>query len=331
MTFRSRPLAALFVASLSLAAPAFAQSDADRATARSLGQEGQTALDAKDYAKAADLFERAEKLFHAPTLMLGKARAYVGVKRLVEAQETYNRMVREGVPPNAPDAFKKAVEDAKREVAELEPRVPSVVITVAGPPEPTVTVDGKPVPVAALGVKRAIDPGPHEVVASSPGWKEARAKVDVKEGQSPKVELKLEKDPNAAAAPPAKSAAPAPSDGKVAPPPPTEPAAAPSKTGAYVALGVGGLGIVLGTVFGLSAKSKHDDLTSQCQSGQCPDSAKGLHDDYKKAGLFSTIGFGVGIVGVGVGTALLLTSPKAPTTATLRLGPGGAMVTGSFR
>jgi len=43
-------------------------SAADRATARSLADEGYTALQDKHYAEAADRFSRADALVHAPTL-----------------------------------------------------------------------------------------------------------------------------------------------------------------------------------------------------------------------------------------------------------------------
>ncbi len=80
------------------AAPAFAQSDAEnRATARALAAQGQEQLEAKDYAKAEDSFRRADALFHAPTLVLGIARASAAEGKFVEAWEAYNRIIIEGV------------------------------------------------------------------------------------------------------------------------------------------------------------------------------------------------------------------------------------------
>jgi hypothetical protein len=57
-------------------------SDADRATARSLGLEGQQALKRGEYQAALDLFRRADALYHAPTLLLGIARAQAGLSIL---------------------------------------------------------------------------------------------------------------------------------------------------------------------------------------------------------------------------------------------------------
>src|SRR5258706_3157916 len=80
---------------------------ADRATARTLAQEGQQALEAKNYAIAIDRFGRADSLVHAPTLLLGLARSQVGLGKLVEAQESYNRIIREGVAATSPHSWAK--------------------------------------------------------------------------------------------------------------------------------------------------------------------------------------------------------------------------------
>src|SRR5262245_55934815 len=96
-------LPVLFSAALLFSGTAAAQvPDADRVTARILAREAHEALDDKDYAKAADRFARADALVHAPTLMLGLARAQVGLGQWVNALGVYGRIVREGVPAGSP-------------------------------------------------------------------------------------------------------------------------------------------------------------------------------------------------------------------------------------
>src|SRR6201999_2886024 len=116
--------------------------------------DGYDALEKKDWAAAADRFTRADALCHAPTVTLGLARAQVGLGKLVNAQEIYSRVVHEPIPANASAAFSRAVDDARRELDALGPRVPSVLINVKGVDAPKVTLDGVDVPNAALGVKR---------------------------------------------------------------------------------------------------------------------------------------------------------------------------------
>src|SRR5690349_3089314 len=189
--------------SLALLAPsALAEpSAADRATARTLAQEGQHALESKNYAAAIDKFSRADALVHAPTLLLGLARAQVGSMKLVEAQENYNRIIREGVPPNSPKSWSKAVDDANKEVGAISPRIPWVTISVLGPSNPEVVVDSTPVPQASLGVKRAINPGTHKIKVSAEGYHPAEKVISLTEGQTQTVNIELEQAPEAAPPP----------------------------------------------------------------------------------------------------------------------------------
>ena len=145
-------------------------SASDRATARVLADEAGDALDKKNFEVAMDKFGRADALVHAPTLLLGVARAQVGLFKFVEAQESYLRILREGVPPGAPAAFAKALQDAERELKAIAPKLAWVTITVKEPATSVVTVDGVEMPRAALDVKRAVNPGQHVVKATADGY-----------------------------------------------------------------------------------------------------------------------------------------------------------------
>ncbi len=89
---------------------------------------------------------------------------------------------------------------------------------------------------------------------------------------------------------------------------PPPPQAEPDKLRlpAYVSLGAGGAGLVVGTLFGVLALSQAGTVKSTCESGVCPLSQQSAADSAKTKGWVSTIGFGVGIVGVSVGAALLV-------------------------
>lgn len=332
---------------LVLAAPAasLAQSDADRATARQLGQDGEQALDAKDYKRAEDDFRRADSLIHAPTLLLGLARALAGEGKFVEAQEAYQRIIREGVAPGAPDAFKRALDSAKTEVQDIAPKLGGVTITVKAAgggdvPNVKVTIDDAPVSAAALGVKRAANPGAHVVRASADGFKPATLNVTVPVGASVDAPLTLEKDLSAPAPP---TGQPGPTDANAPGPqqPAPEQAAAPSSSGRsilpWIAFGVGGVGLGLGAVTGILALGKHSDLSKACTGGTCgPDQQSNL-DSYHTLGMLSTVGFIVAGVGAAAGVTLLVLQPKAtpdaaPAAPAARLvvGPGSIGAVGTF-
>jgi hypothetical protein len=303
----ARILSALVALSLLAPMPALAQSDADMATARALAGEGQDALDKQDFATAEDRFRRADTLYHAPTLELGLARAHVGLRHFVTAHEIYERIVREGVPKGSRnDAFKAAVDDAKKELDQVSRQLAWVTIQVTGPSAPEVTIDGVALAPAALGVKRAIDPGQHVVRATGDGYGAAEKQLTIAEGGAEKLTFALE--PGAApTAPVATATAPTPAPDA----PTTAPRSSMQRTLGFVALGVGGAGLALGAVTGILAIGKHGSLSDACKDGVCPPSSQGDLDGYHTVGTLSTIGFIAGGVGLGAGVVLLLTAPKA--------------------
>lgn len=323
--------AALVSAALVVPSAARAQvSDADRATARALAVEGQHAYDKQDYATAAERFARADALVHAPTLLLALARAEVGLGKLVSAQEAYNRILREGVAPGSPPVFTKALEDARKEVDRLAPRVPSITIVVKGSKAAAVTIDGARVPAAALGVKRPVDPGKHKVRATAEGMAPAEVELTIGEGKHETTTLVLEPPKAATVAPP--SVAP-----PIAPPPAPAADKAPGsgrRIAGFALLGVGGAGLVMGAVTGGLAVKQHGDLATACGGGKCPESAYGKLDSYHLLGTLSTVGLVVGAASAGAGAILVLTAPKAsPKNAafvTPVIGPAYLGVEGSF-
>jgi hypothetical protein len=284
--------------------PALAQepSSADRATARTLAQEGYEALRDKQYATAADRFTRALGLVHAPTLLRDLARAQVGLGRLVDAHENYSRIIREGVAPGAPEPWVKALADAKTEIGDLTPRLPWVNITVTGPAHPRVTIDGAPIAESSLGVKRAADPGRHEIRALAQGYHTAKKTILLKEGETVNVAFELED------APPDAKPKDEEESGKVSVATVKDPVwRKPVTIGAFA---LGGAGIVLGSVTGILAMTKHNQLAVECANNTCHREQQAALSNYHTLGTVSTIGFVAGGVGVAVGVALLVIKPQ---------------------
>lgn len=336
MRLTARTLGVVTCLAVASAAPsANAQADADRATARALGQDGEGALASKDYRRAEDDFRRADSLVHAPTLMLGLARALAAQGKLVAAQEAYQRILRDGVAPGAPAVFAKALKDAKKEVQDVEPRLGGMTISVRATGGGDVTgvavvLDADPVSSASLGVRRPVDPGGHVVRASAAGYKSVEQQVTVPEGGSIDVSLSLEKD----AAPPAP-----PVDASATPvlaPVSSQPTRGASPL-PWVAFGLGAAGLGVGVVAGVLALGKHSDLASSCPGGTCGPAQQSELDSYHSLGLISTVGFIVAGVGAAGGVTLLLVQPRAdsaPATSGLHvvpvLGPGSVGASGTF-
>jgi hypothetical protein len=294
------------------ARPALAEpNEADRATARSLALEGHAALQNKDYKAAADRFGRADALVHAPTLVVDWARALQGLGRFVEAHEKYELVLREGVDSSSPKSWIRALEDAKKELDALKPRLGWVTVILREPSEATVTIDGVVVPPAALGVKRAADPGFPEVKATAPGYEPFKQTVTVGPGEEKSLEVTMVKLPEQAAA--------------QAPPTQDVYRGRPSKgrrIASYVVLGVGGAGLLAGGITGAMALKKRADLRSECRDSLCPSSSSKKISTYHTYGTVSAATLAVGVVGIGTGVVLLLTEPKQDEQAdALRVRP----------
>jgi hypothetical protein len=339
-------VAILFAASGAHAqTPSATPSAEDIAAARSLGTEGTRLADAGDCKNAIPKLESAEKLFHAPTTLdrLGECQVAVGL--LVAGTEALNRVVREPLAPNAPPAFVAAQKRAQKALAAAQPRIGNLKIHVDGAPADklSITVDGAPMSSALLDADRPTDPGSHAVVVAATGFKTATQNVDVREGAESPVSLTMEVDPNAVAVVP-------PPSGTPAPPPVATAQVSTSTAGganhgpAIAAFAVGGVGLVVGTVFGvlaLSAKSTLDG--GECTNKVCQPGAKSDIDSLSTKATVSTIGFGVGIVGVAVGAVLLAVEhpgektgsaePEAPSRPRWSpwIGVGSAGVGGTFQ
>lgn len=214
---------------------ATAQSAADKATARQLATEGIRRYNEGKFDQALDDLQRAQALYDAPVHLLYIARTQVKLGKLVDASENYRRLIRTPLEDGAPPAFRDAVEAAKKELPEIEGKIPALRVQVspANVARLELQVDGQPVSTAAIGVDRPADPGEHVVRVSAPGYEPAEATVSLRPGERKAVALTLKPAPGQAV-PAADSPSAAPSaldparDGTAAPRP-----AASTKQGSY--------------------------------------------------------------------------------------------------
>jgi hypothetical protein len=274
----------------------------DRSTARELALEGYEALRSRDYALASDRFKRADALVHAPTLLLDLGRAYLGLGQLVNAHETFQQIIREGVPADAPPTWRRALSAAQKEDAAVKPRLAWITINAEGAEAPRVKLDEEELATASLGVRRAVDPGHRTVVAEAEGFLPASGSVDLVEGQLGEIHLLLKRDPSYV--PPSTPAPDGPKRVIV-----IERPSQNQRTLAYVALGVSGAGLLLSgvtTALMLRARSK---LEPECDASHCPPTAAGDVSSYRTYGTLAAVGLGVGLAGAGVGTYFWLSRP----------------------
>jgi hypothetical protein len=287
------------------------------AAARELGAAGVALYEKGEYAQASDRLERAYGIVRIPTFGLWSARALDKTGRLLEAGERYREVLRIPAKPNDPEVFRTAVREAQTENDALASRIPQLAIEVSGVAggSASVSLDGRPLAAQLVGVPIPVNPGTRHIEARS-GSQVAVRDVTLAEGKQERVVLELAP---AAAAPlqAAPVAAMPPSQPPQATTPPPQPApvlppaeadSGGSSTPAWIALGIGGAGLVAGGIFGAMALSEQSKLKDACPGDVCGPSRHGDVDGYNAKRMISFIGLGVGVVGAAVGTVLLVTS-----------------------
>ncbi len=168
-------------------------SDSDRAAARDLYFEGVRFQDAGKFADALDRFDRAQRIFSAPTHLLHIAQCQSQLGHLVESAESYRALIRTPLPAGSPPAFQLAQKEAVAELPTVEPRIPQVKIDVtpANVPNLQVQVDGVTMNTALVGVSRPIDPGTHKLVVFAPGYGKQEQSFALKERETKVVPITL--------------------------------------------------------------------------------------------------------------------------------------------
>ena len=301
--------------------PSFAATDDERSAARAAASQGADAYDAGKWQDAVDMFTRAEQLVHSPIHLMFIARSELKLSHWVKAYETFNRVKREGAPPDASPAVKKAVEDATKELATLAPQMPYVAAKIKNASgDVKVTMDGTQVPPAMVGLLRPIDPGQHRFQATNGQLSSDIVTVDVQPAskQTVELELKLGTAATPAVVATAPAAAPPPASVTTAPPPSDSSvdhgSGGPNglRYASYGAFGVGAVGLALGTVFMVKSSSTQKQADDLCPSSPCDPSKKdqisAKDKDAASQRTIGAVGLGVGGAGVAAGVVLFILS-----------------------
>ncbi len=332
-----RPLAAVLGALLALGSlgvrPAYAQQTPKGPTAQDQGaaevlfEEGRKLMDAKNYTEACGRFEGSQRLDPQPGTQFNLAACYEKLNRLASAWFTYQ----EAATASAAIGRESWAQKARDKAAALDPRVPKLTIVAAAPIKGfEVHRDGAVVAAGALGVALPLDPGEHVIDAIAPKKNKWQQKITVTEGQRLEVKIPPLTDEAEVNEPPP-------------PPPPPQPppdtgssAGTGMRIGGFVALGVGGVGLVVGTIMGVVASGQKNDAALYCNPDLsiCRSQGADLMASARTSAAVSTAMFVLAGVGVAAGITLIVLAPKgsaAPApTARLALGSPGSLMGLSF-
>jgi hypothetical protein len=191
----------LLVATLVVAQPVRAQEEPSASpenveAARVLAKEGLAAVKEGRFDQAVPILSRSLELHRAPFTLYTLGLAYRGAKRPAAALESFRQFL--ALPSS--EAMKPYEQPAREAVAELEQIVAHVTISVspAGVNGMAIRIDDEELPPAALGLPRLVDPGPHVIEVTAPGYLPAREDFEIASQASRTVELSLDPDPEAA-------------------------------------------------------------------------------------------------------------------------------------
>jgi hypothetical protein len=313
--------------------------DEQRAVARTAAATGVDLLQQGRYAEALDRFQRAESLVHAPTHLLYIARTQVKLGQLVEASETYLKVTREVLAPDAPRAFVDAQASAAQEAKELDARIPTLLIRVegSGASDATVTMDGTPLPAAMIGISAPVDPGTHALRAVGKDGTSAESRVKLSSGSHETAVLHLRTAEPSPLPSPAPVAATSPAPGGETTPPGS--GVGVGKVLGWIGVGVGVAGLAVGTAFVAINRTKRTDANDMCPNGSCPQDNKpqiqSLDQQADDAATGAWVGFVAGGAILATGLVLLFTSGEAKkrdASSGLHpwIGAGAGGVTGEF-
>jgi hypothetical protein len=299
----------LFALSL-FAASASAQGEGepsaiDRDAARTLVQQGDERMKARDYEAALVAYRRADDIMGVPTTSIEVAKVELLLGHLVEAHAAFLKAARH--PPRAgePAPFTRARAEAREKAKELEGRIPRLSIQITGPrgSDAEVRIDGAI--VDAWASPFPVNPGPHEISVQAEGYAEKGEAFVVEEGEIRKLAITLEaltidRGPQPIAR--------------------EETSLWPL---AIAGFSVAGAGLLVGAVTGGLSLDEAATAKALCNDdGACPPAAEDPLDRSRTLAHVSTTSFVLAGVGAAVGIVGLVLSLDHEGATALRLSPG---------
>ena len=293
---------------------AFAQAtvDSNRAESEALAEalflEGKSLGEKGQLEQACLKFEASQHLDPALGTLLHLATCYAEQGRTSSAWSSFGNA--SDLAQKKGDKLREAL--ARRRVIELEQKL-SLVNIVVGKSEEIVAIslDGRPLMLAATGTPLPLDPGPHRLEVTARGRQTWTHDFLVDTG--PIVQTvtipKLEPE-RAAVVAPSKTKEP-------------ERASSNSHVAGIALVGIGTAGMLVGSYFGLRAYQRANDAEQYCRDSICTQNGLDRYDASERFAWYSNAAFGVGVLGLASGFYLLLTSPETPSRKTSLYLDGG--------
>lgn len=182
------------------ASPARADGPTDARLAQALFEEGRNLMEQKKYADACPKFKESQRLDPGGGTLLNLAACHAAEGKSATALDEYH----EALTIALKDSRRDREDIARKNIDKLEREVPRVTVLVPHPVKDIdVKLDTTTLTAAAWGVSTPVDPGPHTVVASAPGYQTVKVHVDVRPAERKVIEVPAaaKEEPKPGAAP----------------------------------------------------------------------------------------------------------------------------------
>ena len=322
----------LAMALMCLSGGAFGQSEEELSRARQLYGQGLTQEAAGDWAGALNAFQQVSRIKMTPQVRYHIARCKENLGRLNEALGGYR--LAEYEAERAEKKKPELIGEIKKARESLKARIPKLVIERGdGAAAIKIELDGVALGPAKVGREVSVDPGPHSVVGVTSAGKRFEQTIEVAEGETERITLHVPEemrggagDENSAAGGGAMTSDLSADSAN---------RAASSSAFPWVVTGLGVASLAASGVFFALRSQAEKELDEGCLGNVCPDTLESTEQRGKTYALLSGVTLGVGIVGVGVGTVLLVTRGKKDSSAdgasvALQLSPNRVGLSGQF-
>lgn len=323
--------AALLVGGLTFAAEAAAE---DVAAAKALFSEGLELMQAGNFEKGCPALRESYRLDPRIGTLFTLAECEAKWGRIATAVAHYSNFLTQvaAMPQGQRIKQKEREKIAQDKKDELSPQVPELTLTLPddAPQGTVVKRNGVTLAAPSLGVALPVDPGEQVITTQAPGGDITEKKVTIEKGQRMTVKLVVSPPEPGSEGPEGGGAGVGAGSGSGSGSGPGGGAPVDSGSGqriaAFIVGGVGVAGLAVGGIMGGLTLAKRGELDKAgCFDDDVCNSGQTVQEDLDQAKLFgwvSTVGFGVGVAGLGVATVLLLTAPSAPETTGRAAPPG---------
>ena len=280
--------------SVAVAAPSRTKSG-PKTKAEEFGDQAHEALKASRFEDAISLFTRARDLEPGARWTVELAKAIAASGQIFRARKLLTDSAERAKPGD------RHVMELARD--ELELRIPTLRVQVSGPAPGVAIIEIDGERQTTYGGVLQLDPGPHVVRVSAPGFTTVEERVQLIESSPHELAVTLQLETPVDTQPETPVSDSAPVAWK-----------RPTAIGSFV---VAGVGVVAGTLFFLKRNGKNadaNDLFDECDPRVCSaderDRIVTLDDEAKSSAILAGVSYGVAAAAAGVGVYLWMEDQK---------------------